>query len=664
LQVDEPSPRTLERRRARRQQEIRWLLAALAFAAGVLIGWLVVGWTLLPPNQSDPRDLSPNAKTEYVALVVDSWSLNRDTALARERLRGLDPQEVTAILRDLNAEYRQVGGSDRAARVGAFAASYGLSLGDQAAALAPTPKLTGTPKSTSTPAPTRTPNPIHLSIASDVTGTLRAAVETFGPNVSTASGTGGNANLTITSDAQPGSVLLAERVYVVADRFPTLRTGMTQSELRGLWQGQPTSDGAKTLLATDEAYEALTRLYGLPAASVQVLPLDSIVARLWSAPQPGVGADHSALAVVPFDQLTPKLTALPLDGVNVLAHDFKIEQYPLVAHTYIGGDPKLIPEVIAALRPTIPLTNRDPDRITTVIMTGTTAIARSSAVKIDEKRDPAYPARVIAPVLSAADITHVSNEISFVDNCTPLLNTTVFCSKPSYMATFKLAGVKIVGLTGNHLLDYGTQPFLKTLDMYDAAGLRYYGGGRNAEEGGKTLFLQDHGNKLAFLGANSFGPAFDWATAERPGSNKYDAAGMKKQIAAARAQADVVFVELQAEETYDYKPSGNNQIEFRAVMASGADVVTGVQAHHPQAVELSADGRRIILYGLGNLFFDQMFDLGVRQGLIARHTIYEGRLLQTELLTTMLEDYVQPRWATPAERTQILDSVLAASGFK
>ena len=36
---------------------------------------------------------------------------------------------------------------------------------------------------------------------------------------------------------------------------------------------------------------------------------------------------------------------------------------------------------------------------------------------------------------------------------------------------------------------------------------------------------------------------------------------------------------------------------------AGADVVTGVMAHAPQAVELR-DGR-LILYGLGNLYFDQ-----------------------------------------------------------
>ena len=59
-----------------------------------------------------------------------------------------------------------------------------------------------------------------------------------------------------------------------------------------------------------------------------------------------------------------------------------------------------------------------------------------------------------------------------------------------------------------------------------------------------------------------------------------------------------------------------------------------------------------------------MFAENVRQGLIPRHTIYEGRLLQTELLTTILEDYAQPRWATAAERERILKLVFGASGFE
>jgi murein DD-endopeptidase MepM/ murein hydrolase activator NlpD len=130
-------------------------------------------------------------------------------------------------------------------------------------------------------------------------------------------------------------------------------------------------------------------------------------------------------------------------------------------------------------------------------------------------------------------------------------------------------------------------------------------------------------------------------------------------------QVDIVSVELQFEETYNPWPTRDQVAEFRALHKAGADIVTGVQSHVPQAVEpYSAQeqgGPAVILYGLGNLFFDQMQSWETRTALIPRHTIYEGRLLNTELLTTVLEDFAQPRWVTPAERAEILSSIFEAA---
>ncbi len=128
MQALEPDQRSRERRKTRRQQRQRWLLIVVAFIVGVILGWWVIGWRVAPFVQSDARDLKANAKIEYVAMVVESWSLTQDTALAQERLRGLDQQELTAILRNLSAEYLQQGEAKAAASVSAFAASYGLKL--------------------------------------------------------------------------------------------------------------------------------------------------------------------------------------------------------------------------------------------------------------------------------------------------------------------------------------------------------------------------------------------------------------------------------------------------------------------------------------------------------------------------------------------------------
>jgi poly-gamma-glutamate synthesis protein (capsule biosynthesis protein) len=78
----------------------------------------------------------------------------------------------------------------------------------------------------------------------------------------------------------------------------------------------------------------------------------------------------------------------------------------------------------------------------------------------------------------------------------------------------------------------------------------------------------------------------------------------------------------------------------------------------PQAVEFEAG--KLILYGLGNLFFDQMQGT-TREGLIVKHTIYDNRHISTQILTTLIYDYGQPRWASASERTSILSRVFGAS---
>jgi poly-gamma-glutamate synthesis protein (capsule biosynthesis protein) len=70
---------------------------------------------------------------------------------------------------------------------------------------------------------------------------------------------------------------------------------------------------------------------------------------------------------------------------------------------------------------------------------------------------------------------------------------------------------------------------------------------------------------------------------------------------------------------------------------------------------------KLVLYGLGNLFFDQMWSQSTREGMVVKHTIYNNRHISTQLFTTLLYDYGQPRWATPEERTAILQRVYGAS---
>jgi poly-gamma-glutamate synthesis protein (capsule biosynthesis protein) len=227
----------------------------------------------------------------------------------------------------------------------------------------------------------------------------------------------------------------------------------------------------------------------------------------------------------------------------------------------------------------------------------------------------------------------------------------------------RAVGVDIVGLTGNHLNDFGKDASLWSIQFYQDQELPIYGGGANLEESLKPLLVVHNGNRLLFLGANQFGPQIAWAEPDWPGSAPYDLTQMSQTIAESRREldADVVLAELQWEESYDTLPIQSQVQGLRAVSSAGADIVTGVQSHVPQAIEFGDGG--LILYGLGNFFFDQMWSQPTREGLIPRHTIYDGRHLSTTLLTTILEDFAQPRWATDSERQAILQRVFTASGW-
>ena len=103
--------------------------------------------------------------------------------------------------------------------------------------------------------------------------------------------------------------------------------------------------------------------------------------------------------------------------------------------------------------------------------------------------------------------------------------------------------------------------------------------------------------------------------------------------------------------------------DFRGLAEAGAVIVSGSQAHKPQAFDFF--GSNFIHYGVGNLFFDQM-DIpvkGTRQEFLDRHVIYDGRYISTELKTAMLEDYARPRPMTEDERQQLLQDMFIASGW-
>ncbi len=450
---------------------------------------------------------------------------------------------------------------------------------------------------------------------------------------------------------------LAQRVYAVVVPFDSLQDDITLEELSLRWQGRQAGD----VLITHAESAVLSAVLG--SSRAREVGRAGLLDALQAAP--------AALAIVPFDELDPRLKALTVDGVNVLDNHLELADYALALGLDIEGESA--PLLRQALEGLVePWTNRDPARLTTLIMTGVTAISRGTAAAIERSGRFDYPAEVISDTLRAADITHVSNEVPFLDDC--VVNNTennlTLCSHDDYSATLIAIGTDIVGLSGNHVNDFGRDGARRSLQFYRDHDIPIYGSGLNVEEACRPLLWQHNGNTFAFIAALAFDPQSAWATEGEPGACYYydNRDAILALIEELAPQTDVVAVELQYQEIYEAQPLPSQVDEFRALRDAGAAIVTGVQSHVPQAIEpygaQDPGGPGVIVYGLGNLFFDQMWSWDTRTGLIARHTIYEGRLLSTEVLTTVLEDYAQPRWATADERTEILARIFNAAPYR
>lgn len=424
--------------------------------------------------------------------------------------------------------------------------------------------------------------------------------------------------------ATPSAELTQERHFVAVVPYSSLLEETTSAELLRRWQST-----TPQLAIVNSALAPLTDLWGEHGTGLRIVSADQLAETVQTTPD--------LWGMLSFAQLTPNLKVLAVDGMLPIDRSADLSNYPL--------------RLTLPAKPNDPPTDRDLNQMSTVILTGVTAFVRATAYEM-EQNGITYPAEEVAGLLQSADFAHISNEVSFYPDCPyPDRNGgTSFCSDPRYAEILTYLGVDLIELTGNHLNDYGTEPLLYTLDLYEEMGLRTFGGGRSADAATQPLLIEHHGNKLAFLGCNSFGPEYAWATETDGGARPCDAE-IYEQIGRLRDENYLVIITLQDDEIYFYTPFPDQISFFQSFADAGATIVSGSSGHHAQ--EMVWYNQAILHYGLGNLFFDQMDDLGTRYALLDEYIFYQGRLLSLRVHTGLIENYARPRGLTSAERQEL-----------
>ncbi|MBI1278100.1 MAG: hypothetical protein GC179_08230 [Anaerolineaceae bacterium] len=421
-------------------------------------------------------------------------------------------------------------------------------------------------------------------------------------------------------------------VFLPAVAFPSLAGNIDLVRLQTLRIGQPDSQ-----LVIDETTSQALQSYGINLSpETAVVPDNALQNSLWRS--------RKLYTLLAFDRLTTHYRVLHINGQHPL--DTDLNTYPFA---FSGDHP-----------------NFEPQKLTRILMSGVTALTRLTRTALD-KEGTDWAASGILDTVNHADFFHTSNEVSFSPTCpdwetTPPLGE--FCSKESHFDLLTKLGLDIVELTGNHNNDFGTDNYLRTLEWYQWHGIRTIGGGATLEDARQPLLIDHHSNKIAMLACNWVGPYYALATDKAPGAAFCDWNWLRAVIPQLKAEGNFVVVSVQYLEIEDYKPSAKQISDFQGVADLGADVVIGTQAHKPQTLTFygARTGNESFLhYGLGNLFFDQPF-WGNSRFFMDELYIYNGRLLNIDLFTGIIDDLARPRPMTPDEQANFFAFMFNTQG--
>ena len=221
-------------------------------------------------------------------------------------------------------------------------------------------------------------------------------------------------------------------------------------------------------------------------------------------------------------------------------------------------------------------------------------------------------------VLRRADLRLANLECCVSERGRPFEPPRVFSFRaaPRAFDVLRAGGIDVVTLANNHVLDYGPEALLDTLDGLDAAGIAHVGAGRTrAEASAPAVLTAPDGTRLGVVGFTDNFPEYG-AADTRPGTFHLDvvpsaAQRVERSMAHARELgADFVVVTAHWGPNMRERPTAAFREFAQAVIEAGADAWFGHSAHIFQGVEFH-QGRPII-YDAGDFIDDYAVDPRLR----------------------------------------------------
>lgn len=207
----------------------------------------------------------------------------------------------------------------------------------------------------------------------------------------------------------------------------------------------------------------------------------------------------------------------------------------------------------------------------------------------------------LLPEFGQADLSIANLECPLIERQTPTKKTGPVFGEPSACINgIKQAGIDVLSLANNHILDHGAPGLENTLAVCARASIQTVGAGPNLDAARRILIRDLGGVRVGLLAVTEH--EFSIATKHSPGANPLDLIDFVRNVTSHRSQFDYLIVLLHGGDEF-FVPSPRIQNTCRFMVEMGANAVI---VQHPHVLGGYEDYRGgHIVYGQGALLMDE-----------------------------------------------------------
>jgi poly-gamma-glutamate capsule biosynthesis protein CapA/YwtB (metallophosphatase superfamily) len=226
----------------------------------------------------------------------------------------------------------------------------------------------------------------------------------------------------------------------------------------------------------------------------------------------------------------------------------------------------------------------------------------------------------LLPEFEAVDLVIANLECPLIDQPIPILKTGPTFGEPGACINgIKQAGIDVLCLANNHILDHGAPGLINTLKVCAGAGITTVGAGENIQAARRIVVKDVQGVRVGILAVAEH--EFSIAAKDDPGANPLDLIDFVRNVNRHKGEYDYLIVLLHGSDEF-FVPTPRIKDTCHFMIEMGANAVIVQHPHSLGGYEQYQGGH--IVYGQGALLMDEAIYR-------SRQSFHEGFLVKLSI---------------------------------